>query len=333
MDKKLENLYVCPFTKRKLSLKAGKLSGGLTPYRIHRGIPDFVLKDRLTTLEADTQKEYDLVADQTYDAAVDWLFASFHENEDSVREGMVDKLNLTRESRVLEIGCGTGRDSFRIARRLSKNGVFFVQDLSPRMVEKTKDLLSEPYRKEHGIACEINCFISNATNLPFADRCFDAVFHFGGFNNFGDPKAALAEFCRITKKGGKIVVGDESLPPWLEGTTFGEIIYTNNALFRHKVPLAALPACAREVTLRWVLGGCFYLIDFVVGEGDPPIDLDLPHKGRRGGTMRTRYYGQLEGVTLEAKKLAIEAAKKKGQSLHGWLDDLVKRGAKRDIGA
>ena len=73
------------------------------------------------------------------------------------------------------------------------------------------------------------------------------------------------------------------------------------------------------------------MIDFVVGEGEPPVNLDLPHKGRRGGTLRTRYFGQLEGVTLEAKKLANEAAKKKGLSMHEWLDKLVKDQAKKDL--
>lgn len=341
MRKKLENFYLCPFTKSKLTLKdvslrddcvlSGKLCSGENFYEIKDEIPNFIRKENLTELEINTQKEYDLAADEIYDAAVDWLFASYYEDEDNVREHMVDMLNLVGDSRVLEIGCGTGRDSFRIARRLDKNGVFFLQDISPKMVVKTKKNFNETYNKKYNISCEVNCFISNATNLPFPDRYFDAVFHFGGFNNFGDQKATLEEFARITQKGGKIVFGDESLPPWLDGTTFGEMIYTNNSMFRHKVPFTALPVCARNVTLRWVLGGCFYLIDFVVGEGEPPLNLDLPHKGRRGGTMRTRYFGQLEGVTVEAKKMAIEAAKKKGISLHEWLDNLVKEGAKKDL--
>ncbi len=68
-----------------------------------------------------------------------------------------------------------------------------------------------------------------------------------------------------------------------------------------------------------------------MGEGEPPVNLDLPHKGRRGGTLRTRYFGQLERVTLEAKQAAIEAARKKGVSLHQWLDSLVKERAKKDL--
>lgn len=343
MHRHLSDLYVCPFTRSRLSLEkaipetgtsvsSGSLVGNQHSYPIIDGIPNFVRKSQLTKLEIDTQLEYDQVAAQHYDAALDWLFESFYEKEEDVRELMLDPLKLSPASKVLEVGCGTGRDSFRIARRLGEQGVLFLQDLSPRMVEKTKGLLEKYSNVESKLAPQIDYFISNATHLPFPDAYFDSVFHFGGFNTFGDQKATLVEFCRVVKKGGKIVFGDESLPPWLEGTTFGEIVCTNNSLFRHTVPLSSLPVSARNVTLRWVLGGCFYLIDFVVAEGEPPLNLDLPHKGRRGGTLRTRYFGQLEGVSLEAKKAAIEAAKAKGVSLHEWLDGAVRERAKKDLG-
>ena len=54
----------------------------------------------------------DDVADHIYDVAVDRLFASFFEDEDAVRESMIDGLQIGSGARVLEIGCGTGRDSF-----------------------------------------------------------------------------------------------------------------------------------------------------------------------------------------------------------------------------
>ena len=45
--------------------------------------------------------------------------------------------------------------------------------------------------------------------------------------------------------------------------------------------------------------------------------------------MRTRYFGRLEGVTPEAKEMAIEAARRSGLSLHQWLDTVVRQAAKR----
>ena len=337
MHKKLTNEYVCPYTRKNMPLEGGVYEGdnlqsgrfvspsGLA-FTIEDGIPVFLDVTKLGELEKNTQSEYDLVANDFYDNAVDWLFESFYEDETKVREGMVDLLNLHPESRVLEIGCGTGRDSFRIGRRLGAKGILYLQDLSRNMVIKTRKTI-DSYRKEHGLDCETNYFVSDALHLPFPDNYFDAVFHFGGFNNFSAPKESLSEFARITKKGGKVVIGDESVPPWLENSTFGDIVCVNNPLFRHKVPLHAIPECARDVTVRWILGGCFYLIDFRVDRGTPLLNLDLPHKGRRGGTMRTRYYGQLEGVSLEAKKMAQTAAAKQGVSLHEWLDQVIRKDA------
>jgi ubiquinone/menaquinone biosynthesis C-methylase UbiE len=335
MKRRLLDVYADPVSHKRFSLKNGAgseeiKSGELSAesgagYPIHDGVPHFLSPAMLSKIEADTQNEYEAVAEKIYDTAVDWLFASFYEDEDKVREGMIDHLDLKRGSKVLEIGCGTGRDSFRIARRIG-TGEFYVQDLSPKMVYKTRDRL-EADRGRLDLACEIHPFVSTARHLPFADGTFDAVFHFGGFNNFEEPKKCMEEMARITKKGGKVVVGDESVPPWLEGTEFGEIVTNNNAMFEHKAPLESLPANARNVCVRWVLGGCFYLIEFAVGEGTPPLNLDLPHEGWRGGTMRSRYFGRLEGVTPEAKKLAIDAAKKSGKSVHAWLDEVVRKAA------
>jgi ubiquinone/menaquinone biosynthesis C-methylase UbiE len=330
MKRSPAEVYVCPLTHAPLQFRNDRelLAPSGAVYTIQDGVPDFISEGMLSESEAATQKEYQHVADQIYDVAVDWQFASFYETEDAVRESMVDLLRietLNRNPKVLEIGCGTGRDSFRIARRI-RAGDFFAQDLSSNMVHKTQRRLEQDCQ-QLGLTCDVYYFVSSGTYLPFPDRYFDAVFHFGGFNNFADQKKSMVEIARIVRTGGRVVIGDESLPPWLEGTEFGEIVTTNNSLFRNKVPLDSLPSNAREVVVRWVIGSCFYLIDFTVGEGTPPLNLDLPHEGWRGGTMRTRYFGRLEGVTSEAKQMAIEAARRSGLSLHQWLDKVVRQAA------
>jgi hypothetical protein len=79
------------------------------------------------------------------------------------------------------------------------------------------------------------------------------------------------------------------------------------------------------------MANCFYVITFRKGDGLPPLNLDLPHKGWRGGTMRSRYFGVLEGVTPEAKELTRKAAASVGLSVHEWLDRLVRKQAAEDI--
>lgn len=333
--------FRCPSTRSGLRLEDPVVEGGDVvsgrlvseqgnSFQIVHGIPNFVDPALLNAIETATMAEYDRVADGIYDTALDWQFASMFEDEDAVRESMLDMLRLNPAARVLEIGCGTGRDSYRIARRLGPQGHLHMQDLSPKMVEACRGKIAD-HAKTLDLQCTFEYSASNATSLPFADDSFDFVFHFGGFNQFGDLRAGAAEFNRVVKTGGRVVFGDEAIAPWLKGTEFEAIVTTNNALFKADVPLHVLPEGARDVVVRWVMANCFYVIAFTKGEGPPPLNLDLPHKGWRGGTMRSRYHGVLEGVTPEAKAMAREAAATEGVSIHDWLDRLVRRQAAADI--
>ncbi len=181
MKKNLENFYFCPFTRKQLTLNNASMQGDSVScgelvcaensYEIKDGIPNFIRPDHLTKLEIATQHEYDLVAEEFYDTALDWLFASYYENEDDVSERMLDPLKLSGNSKVLEVGCGTGRDSFRIARRLGKDGVFFLQDLSPKMVEKTKELFARHvYQKiQYRLRSQLLHFECHASAVPRID--------------------------------------------------------------------------------------------------------------------------------------------------------------------
>jgi ubiquinone/menaquinone biosynthesis C-methylase UbiE len=300
-------------------------------YSIRNGIPNLILSDSLSKIEADTQAEYDRVAEDIYDRAVDWQFAAFLESEDTVRETMVDMLKLKPGMKVLEVGCGTGRDSFRLARRLGPDGELHMQDLSPRMVEVCRDKM-RGYVGKFGLSCAFEYSASNATALPYASETFDAVFHFGGFNHFGDLKKGAAELARVAKRGGRVLFGDEAVAPWLKGSEFDGIVSTNNSLFKADTPLFCLPDLARDVTVRWLIANCFYVIAFTKGEDGPPkLDLDLKHAGSRGGSLRTRYFGLLEGVTDEAKVLVREAAAKSQMSVHDWLDARLRSAAHKDL--
>jgi ubiquinone/menaquinone biosynthesis C-methylase UbiE len=326
--------FRCPRTGAALKLidpvRRGEeiISGSLVSpegdvYPIENGVPNFVDPALLTAIEAQTKSEYDRVAEEIYDIAVDWQFAAMYEDENAVRESMVDMLAPHENDNVLEVGCGTGRDSFRLARRLGPHGRLHMQDLSPGMVSVCVRTMSE-LATTSPFACSLDYSVSNATSLPFPDDVFDAVFHFGGFNQFGDLRKGAAELTRVAKPGGRILIGDEAVAPWLKGTEFEAIVTTNNALFKAEVPLDVLPEGARDVDVRWIIGNCFYLIGFRKGSGPPPLNLDLPHKGWRGGTMRSRYFGVLEGVTVGSKSLARQAAAKAGVSVHEWLDRLIK---------
>jgi SAM-dependent methyltransferase len=193
-------------------------------------------------------------------------------------------------------------------------------------------MLRQSRKKLEGAATPVEYVVGNACFLPFPDGYFDAVFSFGGLGVFGDIAKSLREIVRVSKVGAKVVVGDESMPPWLYETEYGRILLNNNPLFRKPIPFEQIPVEAREVTVRWVVGGVYYLIEFVVGEGEPRADFDLEIPGRRGGTLRTRYYGRLEGVTPETYELVQRARDKSGKSMHRWLDEAVRAAALGELG-
>jgi ubiquinone/menaquinone biosynthesis C-methylase UbiE len=290
-------------------------------FPIRDGIPDLIWPQTLPAHEHDVSEFYDGRAD-VYDQYLPLTFSTHFEDEAVVRSTMVDALEVKPGQRVLEVGAGTGRDSEIIARRLGNTGQLFCQDLARSMLEHNRKRLTAA-----GLAAEFS--LGNASYLPFPDQFFDAVYQFGGVGEFSDIPQFFREAVRVTKVGGRVVVGDESMPPWLRNTTFAKVLTLTNPQFNAPLPLEHVPVEARQVRLRWIIGGTFYLLDFTVGEGEPAADFDFPIPGPRGGTHRSRYWGQLEGVTPETKALAIRAREKLGISMHDWLEAVVRREAEK----
>ena len=294
MKRTSAEIYRCPYSLKELTLTVARAEAdGVTEgclnardgrsYPITGGIPDLTFPEKLEASDAEFHDKYECGAEQ-YDAGLDWLFKSFYEDEQTVRTTMIDLLNLKPGMRVLEIGCGTGKDSIIIAKGLSGAGQLFLLEISRNMLEICRAKLADS-------SVQIEFLLGNASHLPFPDRYFDAVFHFGGLNTFSEKKRALDEMTRVARIGAEVVVGDEGVPPWLREKLIGKILINANPLYRHQLPLEDLPECVRNVQVRWILGNAFYLISYQVGEGAPKVDLDLPIPGK-GDSLRSRYYGK-----------------------------------------
>jgi SAM-dependent methyltransferase len=292
-------------------------------FEIHDGIPDFTWPPILAEADSQTRASYEKMADE-YDMYAPLPFQTYRADEEAVREHMVDLLEVKEDSRVLEIGCGTGRGAPHIASRLSAAGQLYLQELSSKLLAKAVEKLK-------AMTVPIEFSIANGSYLPFPDNSFDAAHHFGGINTFAEIPRCLSELARVVRPGGKVVVGDEGLGPWLKDTEFGKIMANSNPLLKCEVPLGSLPPTASEVRVEWILMGAFFVIDFRVAPAPPSPDYHLQIPSARGGSHWTRYFGQLEGVTDETKELAQEARRKSGLSMHEWLDGVVRKAANEEL--
>jgi len=324
-----KSIFISPSTNDELFYQREEnreflLSEKGETFEFSEGFPDLTFPKKLDEKAVNIRQIYNDASD-IYDQFLHQTFKTHNEDETTSRQYIIDKLKQKSDSKVLEIACGTGRDSELIAQRLGENSQFVMVDLTPSMMKRCQLRLSTTNIEK--IFC-----IANACYLPFPDKYFDAVYCFAAVGVFPDIKKSLAEMTRVTKTGGKIVFSDESMPLWLRDTYFSKVLANTNPKVLWEVPLKEIPVSARNVTVQWIIGGIFYLIDFEVGEGEPVGNFDYPVEGPvRGGTLRTRYEGRLEGVTKEAKELVYKAAKAKGLTIHQWLDSVVKEAANKDL--
>ena len=225
---------------------------------------------------------------------------------------------------ILDVATGTG--DFSIEALSLKPEKIIGVDISEGMLEVGRQKMRK--RKIDSI---IELRLGDSENLPFTDNFFDAAHHFGGINTFSDIPRCLSELARVVKPGGKVVIGDEGLGPWLSNTEMGRIMANSNPLLKCAAPMQLLPTTATDVKLEYIMMSAFYVIEFTVVAEMPLPDYHMQIPSARGGSHWTRYYGQLEGVSDEAKQLAHEARKQAGLSMHDWLDRAVRDAAKNEL--
>jgi ubiquinone/menaquinone biosynthesis C-methylase UbiE len=266
-------------------------------------------------------------AAEIHDNSLRWLFDTFQTNEKDLRERLIARIGLKRGERVLITGAGAGNDLPYLVRALFGEGDIYVQDFAKEM------LLAGVSRYRAELArsgVKLHFSVSDATNLPFADGFFDAAYHFGGINLFPDIVMGIAEMNRVVNPGGSIVIGDEGLAPWLVNTELGQMLINNNALYARRAPLAALPATARDVKLSWELSNCFYIIEFRASNEPLPVNIDIPHLGKRGGTIRSRYFGRMEGVDPALRDRVYKKAERLGVSRVAFLESALRASLDND---
>jgi ubiquinone/menaquinone biosynthesis C-methylase UbiE len=121
---------------------------------------------------------------------------------------LLEYVQLPDQSRVLDIGCGTGRLLNRLALQYpSMKGIGL--DASPQMLRQARQNIQVRPRL---------IFIQGQSDrLPFADEEFDAVFCTISFLHYPNPQAVFQEIYRVLKRPGVFYLADY-LPGFLWST-------------------------------------------------------------------------------------------------------------------
>jgi ubiquinone/menaquinone biosynthesis C-methylase UbiE len=309
----LENPLISSFSQRTSN------QGSDSEIQFIQGIPNFVDVSLLGDEELISLSWYQSNS-VDYDDYLPLTFKILNCDEFDERRKMYEALDIEPGMRVLEIGCGTGRDSIEIAKLLSDQGELFLQDISIDILTIAIEKFSQREKSD----LDIQFFLSSASSLPFPDNFFDRVFHFGGLNTFSNIQESLKEIVRITKPKGKVLLGDEGIPVWLRNTDFFKIMNSTNHHYSHLPPLEDLPKDARNLRLEWFMNNAFYFLVFdkVVGDSFNP-DLEIP--GLRGGTPRKRYEGLLEGIDPNLRDKVYKRAFDLGKSRVDFLEEVLNR--------
>jgi ubiquinone/menaquinone biosynthesis C-methylase UbiE len=101
--------------------------------------------------------------------------------------------------RVADIGCGKGRFA-RVLKELHPNASVVALDLAEAMLRCVP-----PGIERCG---------GSMTALPFAAGAFDAAYATESLEHAVDIEAAVAELCRIVRRGGRIVIIDKNAEHW-----------------------------------------------------------------------------------------------------------------------
>jgi ubiquinone/menaquinone biosynthesis C-methylase UbiE len=113
---------------------------------------------------------------------------------------MLRYVELRRDMRVLDVGCGTGFPLLELAQRLGPTCHVVGLDPWEPAVERAR------LKAEIRGVKNVEVHIGDAAKMPFGERAFDLVVSNLGVNNFENPGAALAECRRVLEPSGRLVL-------------------------------------------------------------------------------------------------------------------------------
>jgi ubiquinone/menaquinone biosynthesis C-methylase UbiE len=125
------------------------------------------------------------------------LHARFSTNTYGYYFWIFDHLDLPPHSRVLELGCGTGRLWLENVHRIPEGWDVTLSDFSPGMLQEAQQNLRHSQRP-------FTFAVIDAQAIPYEDESFDGIIANHMLYHVPDRPQALAEIRRVLRPGGKL---------------------------------------------------------------------------------------------------------------------------------
>ncbi len=145
---------------------------------------------------------FDSVASR-YDVMNDFMSLGTHR---VLKRMVVESAALRQGSAVLDAAGGTGDIARLVHQAVGPSGNVTCFDINNSMLQEGRN------RSIDAGCMDIEFVLADAQQLPFQDTQFDAVTIGFGLRNVADQPCALAEFRRVLRPGGRLVVLDFSKP-------------------------------------------------------------------------------------------------------------------------
>jgi demethylmenaquinone methyltransferase/2-methoxy-6-polyprenyl-1,4-benzoquinol methylase len=120
---------------------------------------------------------------------------------EAMRDDALEWFAIDETDRVLDVGCGTG---FATEGLLQHTDTVHGLDQSRHQMEKAFG--------KFGARDRVRFYRGDAERLPFADDSFDKIWSSGSIEYWPNPVDALAEFRRVVKPGGRVLVVGPDYP-------------------------------------------------------------------------------------------------------------------------
>ncbi|MDB5173378.1 MAG: ubiE [Phycisphaerales bacterium] len=151
--------------------------------------------------------------------------------DESWRKKAVKLAEVGPSDRVVDVACGTGDLTLRFAQALSNAanagqgrqyrvvpprdqvlGIDFTYEMLPLARQKAMTRPVKGVGGSHTLASLAQFACGDATALPLPDASADVASIAFGIRNVADPSAAVREFFRILRPGGRLLILEFSLP-------------------------------------------------------------------------------------------------------------------------